>query len=122
MYLQAKVEKLVDKKLPRSSHTELDDIAVVASVKDRSESDLTRRFNDMNIDWLVVERQFMRWSEPFRAGKKLKVNLAFNYTDSSSSAGASRGTKRGSYATQQMLADRASQLEAEEQSSREPSA
>jgi hypothetical protein len=98
MYLQAKVEKLVDKKLPRSSHIELDDIAVVVSVKDRLESDLTRRFDDMNIDWSVVERQFMRWSEPFRASKKLKVNLAFNYTDSVSSslAAASRGTKRGS--------------------------
>jgi hypothetical protein len=122
MYLQAKVEKLVDKKLPRSSHMELDDIAVVASVKDRSESDVTRRLDNMNIDWLVVERQFVRWSEPFRAGKKLKVNLAFNYADSSSSAAASRGTKRGSYATQRMLADRASQLEAEEQSSGQPSA
>ncbi|CAN9415616.1 unnamed protein product [Alternaria alternata] len=95
MYLQAKVEKLVDKKLPRSSHMELDDISVVASVKDRSESDLTRRFDDMNIDWSVVERQFMRWSEPFRAGKKLKVSVAFNYTDSVSSfsATASRGSK-----------------------------
>lgn len=55
MYLQAKVEKLVDKKLPRSSHMELDGIAVVASVKDCSESDLTRWFVDMNIDWSVVE-------------------------------------------------------------------
>jgi hypothetical protein len=52
------------------------------------------------------------------------VNLAFNYTDSvsSSSAAASRGTKRGSYATQRMLADRASQLDAEQQSSGQPSA
>ncbi|EOA85573.1 uncharacterized protein SETTUDRAFT_29158 [Exserohilum turcica Et28A] len=124
MYLQAKVEKLVDKKLPRSSHVELDDISVVASVKDRSESDLTRRFDDMNIDWSVVERQFVQWSELFRAGKRLKVNLAFNYTDSvsSSSVAASRGTKRGSYATQRMLADRASQLDAEQQSSGQPSA
>jgi hypothetical protein len=39
---------------------ELDDISVVASVKDCSESDLTRRFDDMNIDWSVVERQFVR--------------------------------------------------------------
>lgn len=124
MYLQAKVEKLVDKKLPRSSHMELDDIGVVASVKDRSESDLTKRFDDMNIDWSVIEKAFVRWSEPFRAGKKLTVTLAFNYTNSasSSSAAANRGTKRGSYATQRMLADRASQLDAEQQSSGQPSA
>jgi hypothetical protein len=124
MYLQAKVEKLVEKKLPRSSKVTLDDISVVASVKDRSESDLTKRFDDMNIDWSVVEREFIRWSEPFRAGKKLRVNLTFNYTDSasSSSAAANRGTKRGSHATQRMLADRASQLDAEQQSSGQPSA
>ncbi|CAN9211453.1 unnamed protein product [Alternaria alternata] len=120
MYLQEKVEKLVDKKLPRSSHVELDDVGVVASVKDRSESDLTKRFDDMDIDWSVIERQFVRWSEPFRAGRKLKVNLTFNYIDSASSS-ANRGTKRGSYATQRMLADRASQLDAE-QSSGQPSA
>jgi hypothetical protein len=120
MYLQEKVEKLVDKKLPRSSHVELDDVDVVASVKDRSESDLTKRFDDMDIDWSVIERQFVRWSEPFRAGRKLKVSLTFNYIDSASSY-ANRGTKRGSYATQRMLADRASQLDAE-QSSGQPSA
>jgi hypothetical protein len=120
MYLQEKVEKLVDKKLPRSSHVELDDVGVVASVKDRSESDLTKRFDDMDIDWSVIERQFVRWSEPFRAGRKLKVSLTFNYINSASSS-ANRGTKRGSYATQRMLADRTSQLEAE-QSSGQPSA
>jgi hypothetical protein len=123
MYLQAKVEKLVARKLPRSSHVELDDIGVIASIKDRSESDLTKRFDDMNIDWSVIERQFVRWSEPFRAGKKLKVSLTFNYIDSaSSSSAANRGTKRGSYATQRMLADRALQLDAEQQSSGQPSA
>jgi hypothetical protein len=120
MYLQEKVEKLVGKKLPRSSHVELDDVGVVASVKDRSESDLTKRFDDMDIDWSVIERQFVQWSEPFRAGRKLKVSLTFNYIDSASSS-ANRGTKRGSYATQRMLADRASQLDAE-QSSGQPSA
>ena len=124
MYLQAKVEKLVDKKLPRSSHMELDDISVVASVKDRSESDLTKRFDDLNIDWSSIERAFVRWTEPFRAGKTLKVSLSFNYIESASStsAAANRGTKRGSYATQRMLADRASQLDAEQQSSGQPSA
>lgn len=107
MYLQAKVEKLVDKKLPRSSYMELDNISVVASVKDRSESDLTKQFDDMNIDWSVIERAFVRWTEPFCAGKMLKVSLSFNYSNSASSA-ANRGSKRGSYATPQMLANRAS--------------
>jgi hypothetical protein len=94
MYLQAEVEKLVEKKLPRSSHVELDDVGVVASVKDRSESDLTKRFDDMNIDWSVIERQFVRWSEPFRAGRKLKVSLTFNYIDSASGDSEPRDEER----------------------------
>lgn len=119
MYLGAKVDKLVDRKLPHSSHVRLDDTSVVASVNDRSERDLTKRFDDMEIDWSVVERRFVRWSGPFRSGKKLRVDLTFNYKDStsSSSAAANRGNKRGSHATQRMLTDRASQLDAEQQSS-----
>lgn len=124
MYLQAKVDKLADRKLPRSSQVRLDDTGVVASVNDRSERDLTRRFDGMDVDWSAVERQFARWSDPFRSGKKLRVDLTFNYVDagSSSTATASRANKRGSCATQRMLADRASQLDAEEQSSGQPSA
>jgi hypothetical protein len=79
MYLQGKVDKQVDKKLPHSSHVRLDDTNVVASVNDRSEHDLTRRFDNMDIDWSVVERQFIRWSDLFRSGKKLRVDLTFNY-------------------------------------------
>ena len=124
MYLRAKVDKLVGRKLPRSSQVTLDDTSVVASVNDRSERDLTRRFDGMEIDWSAVARQFVRWSDPFRSGKKLRVDLTFNYVDAgpASTAAASRANKRGSGATQRMLADRASQLDAEEQSGGRPSA
>jgi hypothetical protein len=121
--LKAKVEKLLGKKLPHGRHVKYDDTSVVASVNDRSERDLTKRFDDMDIEWSVVERQLIRWGELFRAGKKLRVDLSFNYIELAppSSAARNRGNKRGSSATQRMLADRASQLDAEQQTSASPS-
>jgi len=50
--------------------------------------------------------------ELFRSGKKLRVDISFNYVDLGLS---SAGTlKRASSATQQMLANRTAQLDAEE--------
>lgn len=59
MDLQSKVEKLLDKKLLHDRHVKFDDTSVIASVNDRSERDLTKRFDDMDIDWSVVERQLI---------------------------------------------------------------
>jgi hypothetical protein len=122
--LKPKVEKLLDKKVAHNRHVEFDDTSVVVSVNDRSQRDLTKRFDSMDVDWSVIERQLTRWSEFFRAGKRLRVDLSFNYIDASlqSTSSANRGNKRGSSATQRMLADRASQLEAEQETSGGPSA
>jgi hypothetical protein len=50
-------------------------------VTERSQRDLTKRFKEIDIDWLVVERQLLSWGELFRAGKKLRVYLSFNYLE-----------------------------------------
>jgi hypothetical protein len=117
--LSAKVDKLLSRKLPHGRHVKCDDTSVVASVNDRSERDLTKRFDEMDIDWLLVERQLMRWGELLRSGKKLRVDLSFNYVELAppSAAARNRSNKRGSSATQHMLADRASQLDAEQETS-----
>ncbi|EMD96376.1 hypothetical protein COCC4DRAFT_155192 [Bipolaris maydis ATCC 48331] len=117
--LRAKVDKLLSRKLPHGKHVKCDDTSVVASVNDRSERDLTKRFDDIDIDWPLVERQLMRWGELLRCGKKLRVDLSFNYVELAppSAAARNRGNKRGSSATQNMLADRASQLDAEQETS-----
>ncbi|RYN43629.1 hypothetical protein AA0117_g13566, partial [Alternaria alternata] len=118
LYLRAKVDKLLSRKLPHGRRVKCDDTNVVASVNDRSERDLTKRFDDMDVDWLLVERQLMRWGGLLRSGKKLRVDLSFNYVElAPPSAARNRGNKQGSSATQSMLADRASQLDAEQETS-----
>lgn len=116
MYLQPRVDTLVARKLPTGGQAECDDTTVVATVNDRSERDLVKRYDDMHIDWSAVERQLLRWAELFRIGKRLRVDLSFNYVEAvvATSASAARMHKRGSSATQRMLADRASQLDAEQ--------
>jgi hypothetical protein len=38
---------------------------VVVLVTDRLERDLTKRFDERDIDWFLVERQFVTWGESF---------------------------------------------------------
>lgn len=123
MYLKPKVEKLSSRKVAHNRHVEYDDTGVVVSVNDRSERDLTKRFDNMDIDWSVVETQLIRWGELFRAGKRLRVDLSFNYIDASSqlASTANRGNKRGSSATQRMLADRTTHIDDEQETSGSPS-
>jgi hypothetical protein len=52
-----------------------DDTTTVAPVNDRYQRDLTKRFNDIGIDWSGIERQLIGWGEQFRCGKKLRVNI-----------------------------------------------
>jgi hypothetical protein len=123
MYLKPKVEKLLSKKVAHDRHVEYDDTRVIVSVNDRSERDLTKRLDSMDIDWSVVEKQLLQWGELFRAGKRLRIDLSFNYLDASSqpASTANRGNERGSSATQRMLAERASQLQEEQEKSGSPS-
>jgi hypothetical protein len=97
---------------------------VVVSVTDRLERDLTKRFDERDIDWFLVEKQFVTWGESFRAGKRLRVDVSFNYVEVGQQAPVATrraGKRGGSSATQQMLAERDSQLDAEEGEARAPS-
>ncbi|KAF4772759.1 hypothetical protein HER10_EVM0012675 [Colletotrichum scovillei] len=79
MTLQSKLSNLVTKKLANKLFKP-DDTTVIVSVRDRSE-DLVKRFDDLEIEWEVVETQLRTWSHLFRAGKKLKISVSFNYVE-----------------------------------------
>ena len=107
MVLNPKLERLLRKKVAQNRHIRCEDTSITVSVTARTERDLIKRFDDLDIDWSSVEKQLIKWGELFRSGKKLQVSLSFNYTDTyqSSVRTQRRGDKRGSSATQQMLAE-----------------
>jgi hypothetical protein len=86
LFLQPKLGKLLRKKLPQNKCVRSDDTNVVVSVADRSQRDLTKRFDDTEIEWSIVEKQLVVWGELFRAGKKLRVDLSFNYVETGQQA------------------------------------
>lgn len=83
MFLKPKLEKLLRKKLAQNRSVRCDETNVVVSVTGRFERDLIKRFDDIDIDWSIVEKQLLVWGELFRSGKKLRVDLSFNYLDHS---------------------------------------
>jgi hypothetical protein len=91
--------------------------SVVVSVTQRKEPDLARRFDNTSIDWAVIESQLVTWRRFYCVGKKLRLNLSFNYTDTTNTALRS-GDKRGfASTTRQMLAIGGLQVDAEQHSS-----
>jgi hypothetical protein len=124
LVLQARLEELLQSKFPGNRRVSPDDTNVVVSVTERSQRDLIKRFDQTKVHWAVVEKQLLAWGRYFQMGKKLRVNLSFNYVEASTQSASSfarRGDKRGSTsATRRMLAQRDLQLDAEQEISGQP--
>ena len=117
MTLKGKLERLLDGKIPRKGRVRSDDTSIAVSVNDRSQRDLMKRFDHLDIDWTAVEKQLLKWGELFRQGKKLRLSITFKYVedDRLSKTTAGRVEKRGrSSVTKRLLDERAAQLDAEE--------
>ena len=120
MTLKGKLEKLLEGKIPGKGRVKSDDTTIVVSVNDRSQRDLTKRFDHLDIDWTAVEEQLLRWGELCRRGKKLRLSITFKYVedDRLSKTTSGRVEKRGrSSVTKRMLIKRDAQLDAEENAS-----
>jgi hypothetical protein len=112
-FLEPKLKNaLLKKKRPLAA----DDTTVVVSVTDRKTRDLEKRFDETGIDWSVIQKQLLAWGELFRAGKTLRLVLSFNYADASPTTTLLQGPNQRTRAstTNQMLAERAAQLDAED--------
>ncbi|KAH0533761.1 hypothetical protein FGG08_007572 [Glutinoglossum americanum] len=53
--LKSKLEGLLRKKVAQNRRVRCDDTSVTVSVTDRAECDLIKIFDDLNIDWSIVE-------------------------------------------------------------------
>ncbi|KAK5651141.1 hypothetical protein OQA88_13235 [Cercophora sp. LCS_1] len=71
--LQPKLKKLLDKKLPSNKVYKAEETNVVVSVTDRSERNLVKRFDELDIEWAILEKQLQTWSRRFLAGKRFRV-------------------------------------------------
>ena len=115
--LKSKLQQLLAKKTPRKKSYEPDETNVVVSVTDRSQRDLTKRFDLLEIDWEVVEDQLMAWSHLLRDGKRLRIDISFIYKEATQPVAVrtQQTTRRGGVTALQ-LAERAELLEEQEAS------
>jgi hypothetical protein len=114
-FLKPKLERLVGQKFSRDQQVRPDDTAMIVAINDRSEHNLTKRFEKTNIDWSLVEDQLLGWGDLFRAGKKLSLIITFYYLGDSRPY-QKKGDKRGSSATLRMQVEMEDQLSAERNS------
>ncbi|KAK3945965.1 hypothetical protein QBC46DRAFT_424888 [Diplogelasinospora grovesii] len=74
--LKSKVEDLFKKNTPRKKCYKPHETNIVVSTQERSERDLSMRFDEWNIVWDDIEDQLRAWSHFFRAGKKLTIDIS----------------------------------------------
>lgn len=65
LVLQAQLEELLQNKFQGNRGVRADDTTVVVSVTERSQRDLTKRFNQTKVDWAIVEKQLCNWGQYF---------------------------------------------------------
>ena len=99
---------------------------IVVSVTGRSARPWVKQFEAIDIDWRKVERKLLEWSDLFRKGKKLRVDICLHYVETETAtrpATLPRKRRRvGGSTTERMLAQRDAEIDAEESSTGQPSA
>ena len=112
-FLKPKLEAIVSTRCSRATPL---DTSVKICINDRGERDVTKRFDSTDVDWALVEKQLIMWSELFRAGKRLTLIVSFNYKNEPQTNLAPSEKRARVSTTKRMLTERAIQLDAEETS------
>lgn len=108
--LRSRLESIVANKLPGDS-CRPEETTVTVSVSKRSERDLTKRFDELNIGWAVVEEQLRAWGDLAAEGKKLRIDISFIYRERSQAVTGRTRPIAGRGATATQLAERDTLLE-----------
>ena len=92
--MRSELNNLLARKLTQNKSYRVDDTTVVVSVTDRTERDLVKRLDDLDIDLTILEKQLQTWSHLFRIGKRLRIDISFNYIKTGDPVAVRQGTKR----------------------------
>lgn len=114
--IKEKADHVVQRKVTRKQQVRVDDTTVVVSVNDRQHRDLTKHFEDTDVDWTAIEKQLLMWENLFLQGKKLRLSISINYIEDSSTLG-STDKRVISSRTKRMLHERDARVDAEQFSS-----
>ncbi|KAF5696820.1 hypothetical protein FGLOB1_13230 [Fusarium globosum] len=112
--LRDRVDKLLRQKTPRGKSYVPEETIIIVSINDRGERDLTKRFDEFNIDWRMAEQHLCRWSNLFSAGKKLRIDISFICKEEHHGSRVVQHQGSRSSATARQLAQRDQLLETQE--------
>jgi hypothetical protein len=118
--INKKAGSLSRRKIARDRRVRPDDTTIVVSVKDRSQRDLTKRFESTDIDWTTVEKQLLAWAHLYHIGKKLLLQISINYIEDSGALSSGTDKRGRSSTTKVRLVDRDARIEAEQSSGQYP--
>ncbi|MCJ1284329.1 hypothetical protein MMC26_003660 [Xylographa opegraphella] len=118
LFLKSKLEEVVLHKIrTKKRDMKSEDTKIVMTVtQQRSEPPLTKSFDEINIDWSVVETQLITWGYLFLAGKKLRVTISFNYNyvEAGQPSATSKNINQRGSTTQRMLTELNTELDIDE--------
>jgi hypothetical protein len=118
--LKEKAGSLLRRKIARDRRVRPDDTTIVVSVKDRSQRDLTKRFESTDIDWTTVEKQLLAWAHLYHLGKKLLLQISINYIEDSVALSSGSDKRGKSSTTKKRLVERDARIDAEQSSGQYP--
>ncbi|KAL2811012.1 hypothetical protein BDW59DRAFT_179413 [Aspergillus cavernicola] len=80
--IKQEAERVLRQKINRDRRVRLDDTTIVVSVNDRSQRDLTNRFEKTNIAWAAINKQILLWQDLLQQPKKmLTLSISINYIE-----------------------------------------
>ena len=124
--LLPRLEEVLKRKVlpPRSVRPSETDIEI--KVTQRSEDDFAAQYAKTDVNWLEVESKLLKWSELFRKGKKLRVNICFRYVETTTETGPNftnaNGKRARGSASEQQRAELIDEVNGEEALTGRPAA